>query len=305
MKLRMDHILEEIRQNQEAVLEIEAEGKKYVRNFKRMERLIICGCGNVGQEISRYAAYLGFYVIAADDRPEFANNACMPDAREIYCDDFSRILKRIQVNDADYVTVVTRGHRFDMDCLRSILSGEVPRYLGMMASKRRACGVRELLLEEGFDEETLAQIHTPIGLSIGAVTPREIGLSIAAELIACRRENRQKLHGSTELSCEDIDENFVDFLEKDKSEKALLLVCETSGSTPVKSGAVMALNRGMKTAGTIGGGCAEGIALREAFRLIGTGKNKMLELNMNNDVAAEAGMACGGRMKVWITDLEA
>ncbi|MCD8300481.1 MAG: XdhC family protein [Clostridiales bacterium] len=305
--LRIADVPAQLREKGEAVLEIHTDGRNYIRVFKPKERLIICGGGNVGQEIGRYAAELGFYVVAVDDRPEFASSTVFPGAKEIYCDHFVHALKRLSVGASDYVTVVTRGHQFDLECLRYFLQGHVPGYLGMMASRKRAAGVREMLSQEGFREEDIARIHMPIGISIGALTPREIGLSIAAELIACRRKHPSGMthtdDRAVKLVCEDTDEKLMDFLERDQNDKALLVVCEASGSTPAKPGAMMAVNRGFQTAGTIGGGCAEGIALREAFKLIGTGETKMISLDMNNDVAAEAGMACGGRMKVWIADI--
>lgn len=60
-----------------------------------------------------------------------------PDAEEIYCEEFEKAIDQIQIGGNDYVTVVTRGHRFDLTCLRKVLSGIFPRYLGMMGSKRR------------------------------------------------------------------------------------------------------------------------------------------------------------------------
>jgi xanthine dehydrogenase accessory factor len=286
-----------------AVLELEIEGEKYFRNFSPKERLILLGGGNIGQEVSRYASTLGFYVIVVDDRPAFANGSKFPGADEIRCDGFSKALEEINICETDYVVIVTRGHRYDLECLRFVLNGTMPRYIGMMASKRRSLGVRELLMEEGITQDTLDQIHTPIGLSIGAATPPEIGISIVAELISCRRKDALKQSKSHTLLGEDVDFELIHFLERDDAPKALLMVYETSGSTPVKSGAVMAVNQNLQIAGTIGGGCTEGIALQEARKLIGTGSHKSICLDMSNEIAAQSGMACGGQMKVWIEDI--
>lgn len=303
MNKKIADLLEEIRTGNQAVWEVEIDQEKYIRNFKPRERLIIFGGGNVGQEISRYAASVGFYVIVVDDRPTFANQTLFPDADEIYCDSFAHAIEGLHIGSQDYVTVVTRGHRYDLECLRSVLRGEIPRYIGMMASKRRVIGIREILLEEGIESGVIDQIHMPIGLPIKAVTPQEIGISIVAELIGCRRQDMKRRSGGTVMLTEDIDYRLIDFLEKDKNAKAILLVYATSGSTPVKSGAMMAVSQSFQTAGTIGGGCTENEVLHEAFRLIGTGKSKTVALDMCNDVAAEEGMACGGRMEVWIADI--
>lgn len=303
MKTKIAHLLEEIQSGNQAVLEVEINEEKYIRNFKPKERLIIFGGGNVGQEISRYAASVGFSVIVVDDRPAFANQTRFPDADEIYCDGFAHAIEGLHIGCQDYVTVVTRGHRYDLECLRSVLRGEMPRYIGMMASKRRVAGIREILSDEGIDSAVIDQIHMPIGIPIKAVTPQEIGISIVAELIECRRKEMKRRSGSTVMLTEDIDYRLIDFLEKDKSPKAILLVYATSGSTPVKSGAMMAVNKAFQTAGTIGGGCTENAVLHDAFRLIDTGECKTVTLDMCNDVAAEEGMACGGCMEVWIADI--
>lgn len=303
MREQMIHLLKEIREKNHASLEVEIGQQTYVRNFKQKERLILFGGGNVGQAIGGYAASVGFSVVVVDDRPAFANQVRFPEADEIYCDGFSHAIENLNIGSEDYVAVVTRGHRYDLECLRKVLGGKMPRYLGMMASKRRVLGVLDILRQEGIEEEKLEQIHMPIGLAIGAVTPQEIGISIVAELIECRRKDTPRRSGSTTMTCEDIDYGLIEFLEKDKSPKAILLVYETIGSTPVKSGAMMAVNQNLQIAGTIGGGCTENAVIHDAFRLIGTGKKKTVELDMCNDVAAEEGMACGGRMKVWIADI--
>ena len=198
------------------------------------------------------------------------------------------------------MAVITRGHRSDADCLRAILSGTFPKYLGMIGSKRRVAGLFQLLKDEGIPGKTLECIHAPIGLPINALTTQEIAISIAAELIQCRRRDTPRRSGSTTLVAEDIDLPVLEFLACSREPKALLLVLETSGSTPVKSGAMMAVDRNRKTVGTIGGGCSEHAVLLEARRIIGTNGYRCVEVDMSNDVAENQGMVCGGQMRVLI-----
>ena len=179
----IEELLREIKQTGEGSWELKIEDTVYERRFFRPERLIILGGGHVGQAISKFASAVGFYVIVVDDRPSFANRSCFPDAEEIYCEEFEKALDMLQIGSNDYVTVVTRGHRFDLTCLRKVLKGIFPRYLGMMGSKRRVAGIIDLLQEEGNAAETVAKIHMPIGLNIGALTVPEIAISIVAELI--------------------------------------------------------------------------------------------------------------------------
>ena len=291
------------RAGEPAALTFEAEGTGYIRSLRPEERLILLGGGHIAQPLCRYAADLGFSVTVVDDRPSFANRARFPEASRVICDAFPSALRTLQINEADYVAVITRGHRYDADCLRVILAGPYPRYLGMIGSKRRVHGLFQLLEEEGFPRAALDAIHSPIGLSINALTIQEIAISIVAELIQCRRQNTPRHSRETLLVAEDTNLPLLEFLAREPSPKALMIVYETSGSTPVKSGAMMAVDRNLRTVGTIGGGCGESAVLTDARRLIGTGGRRCVTVDMTNDVAEDEGMVCGGQMKVLIEDV--
>ena len=290
-------------EGRDAALTFTVDGEEDLRNFHQPELLILLGCGNIGQELCRYAADLGFAVTAVDERQSFANHTLMPDAAEIVCSDFPGAIRRLQVTERDYVCVITRGHRFDADCLRELLPGAYPKYLGMIGSKRRVALLLRQLESEGFSPEALRRIHAPIGLSINALTVKEIAISIVAELIQCRRAGLDRRSRETRLAAEDIDLRLLEFLACDDVPKALLLVYETSGSTPVKSGAMMAVDKVGRTVGTIGGGCGEGAVLKDAYRIIGSGTQRSVTVDMSSDIAEEEGMVCGGEMKVLIADV--
>ena len=300
---KLKEVYRTVAEGKEAALTFTADGEEYLRSFHPPERLILLGCGNIGQELCRYAADLGFTVTAVDERPGFANRTLMPDAAEILCSDFPDAIRRLQITERDYVCVITRGHRFDADCLREILLGAYPRYLGMIGSKRRVALLMKQLESEGFGPDALKRIHAPIGISINALTVKEIAISIVAELIQCRRAGLDRRSKETRLTAEDIDLRLLEFLTCDETPKALLLVYETSGSTPVKSGAMMAVDKAGRTVGTIGGGCGEGAVLKDAYRIIGSGTQCTVTVDMSNDIAEAEGMVCGGEMKVLITDV--
>ena len=283
-----------------AAITWEVDGIPYIRNFRPKERLILLGGGHIAQPLCRYGADLGFAVTVVDDRPSFANHARFPESVEVICDAFPKALSDLRIHESDYVAVITRGHRYDADCLRNILSGTFPKYLGMIGSRRRVIGLFQLLKNEGLPGELLDKIHAPIGLSINSLTTQEIAVSIAAELIQCRRKDTPRRSGGTVLVEEDIDFPLIESLSRSDEPKALLVVLETSGSTPVKSGAMMVVDHNFQTIGTIGGGCSEHSVLMEAYRLIGTTQSRCVHVDMSNDVAEEEGMVCGGQMKVLI-----
>lgn len=286
-----------------ATVPFEIDGKTYLRVFRSGERLILLGAGHIAQPLCRYAADLGFSVTVVDDRPDYANHTDFPEADAVVCNAFSDAIPNLKLTEQDAVAVITRGHRYDAECLRAILSGNtLPGYIGMIGSRRRAAGLLRFLEQEGYPAELLRQIHAPIGLEIHAQTTKEIAISIVAELIQHRREPSVIPSGNTLLVMDDVDWRLLEFLSRDVP-KAILLVYETAGSTPVKSGALMAVDQDFRTAGTIGGGCSEAAVLRDARRIIGTGTRRCVGIDLSNDLAAEEGMVCGGKMKVLMQDL--
>lgn len=303
IKQQFAEILNKTRNHQTAQWTVDIDGAAYTRMFRPKERLILLGGGHIAQPLCSIAAMLGFGVTVVDDRPSFANHPRFPEAEQIVCDAFTHAIRELDIQAGDYLAVITRGHRYDADCLRTVLSGTMPMYLGLLGSRRRTIALLAMLEQEGFERDRLDAIHTPIGLDIGALSVQEIAVSIAAELVQCRRQGLNRRSKSCILTEETFAEDVLaDILERDIP-RALLLVYETSGSTPVKSGAFMTVDQNFQAKGTIGGGCSESAVLRDAFHLIGTGKRQCVTVNMSNDVAAEEGMVCGGQMKVLLMDL--
>ena len=130
-------------------------------------------------------ASLGFRPVVYDDRPEFADPALFPKAEKTLCGDFARLSEQVTVTPEDYVVVMTRGHQADYEVLTQVLRSGA-KYLGCIGSKRKLALCRERLLAAGFTDEEYARLHAPIGLAIGAQTPEEIAVSVAAEMIAVR-----------------------------------------------------------------------------------------------------------------------
>jgi xanthine dehydrogenase accessory factor len=253
----------------------------------------------VSQPLSRYAADLEFDVVVVDDRPGFANAVRFPEAKQVVCDAFEHAIAELKITPYDFVCVITRGHRHDAACLRVLLAGDQPRYLGLIGSRRRTIELFKLLEEEGFDRAKIDRIHTPIGIAIGAETPKEIAISILAELIQ-QRSSRSAERDATRLALASHEPELLAYLRSGKEPCALAVVVEKSGSTPVPTGAVMAVNALGGIVGTVGGGCGEHEIVKHALDVLRTGKARLIHLDMSNDVAEEEGMVCGGRMKVWI-----
>ncbi|MDD3221724.1 MAG: xanthine dehydrogenase [Clostridia bacterium] len=273
--------------------EVKADFREY---YYPEERLIILGGGHVSWPLALFAEEAGFSVTVVDDRPAFANRERFPGAREVLCESFEKCFDKLQVTAYDYVVVVTRGHRYDMECLKALLSGKIPAYVGMMGSKRRVLGVKELLEKEGFDKEKIESIHMPIGLSIGALTPGEIAISIMAELIQVKRQ----LPVEKEFPVSDTDFRVLEKLAVEEEPHGVVTILSTKGSVPRRSGAKMIVYQDGRIFGSIGGGCAEAEVMRETLACIGTGKCKVKKIDMTKDMDEEDVMVCGGIMEVFI-----
>jgi xanthine dehydrogenase accessory factor len=172
----------------------------------------------------------------------------------------------------------------------------------MIGSRRRVAAVKDLLISQGADKERLDRIHTPIGLSIGAVTPEEIAISIVAELIACKR--LKDPDNSRFRSCSDVDFDVIKTLAGNIDEPiSVVTVISSKGSVPRGAGAKMLVYPDGRIVGSIGGGCSEATVIGNAREIIGTGEYRLQTVDMTGDAAENDGMVCGGIMQVLIEDL--
>lgn len=272
--------------------------------FYPEERLIVLGGGHVAVPLVEAAAGVGFSVTVVDDRPSFANTRRFPGAKRVICDGFRAAIGKLRITPYDYVAILTRGHRYDLDCLREILKGPFPFYLGMIGSERRVSGVKEMLQEEGFRQEELRTLCAPIGLNIGAVTPEEIGISITAQLICKRRllQVREAKRKCTVVGKTEADLEVIRELAEEGNARAVATIISSKGPTPRKAGAKMIIYPDGRISGSIGGGCSEQEVIRRARRLVGTGGWEIYTVDLQGDVAENDGMVCGGILEVLIED---
>jgi xanthine dehydrogenase accessory factor len=154
--------------------------------------LYIFGGGHISISLAQAAHPAGFQIGVVDDREQFANKERFPMAEEIYTS-FESAFEAIKPNASTYLVIVTRGHRDDMSVLHWAV-GTDARYIGMIGSKRKVLSVYQALEREGVAPEKFDRVHAPMGLEIGALTPQEIAISIAAELIAERRNAKGLVH---------------------------------------------------------------------------------------------------------------
>jgi xanthine dehydrogenase accessory factor len=169
----------------------------FIEAIEPSPTVYIFGAGHVGQFVGQVAHDAGFRVHVVDDREKFANRERFPEAAEIVVDDIPSWLANTPLPSSAYAVVVTRGHRHDLDALRALAPRNL-RYLGLIGSRAKVKRIYDVLVEDGtVGIEQLQNVHAPIGLDIGAVTPQEIAVSIVAELIAVRRGKAERLAGAS------------------------------------------------------------------------------------------------------------
>ena len=149
-------------------------------------RLLVAGSGYVAQALARLAGPLGWRVGMVDDRSEFTRSADLPSSVEIAVADIATWLKERDPDQMTAVVIVTRGHRIDEEALRAALATNAG-YIGMISSPSKVRAIFRRLLRANVSRDELERVHAPIGLDLGAETPDEIALSIAAELLQWRR----------------------------------------------------------------------------------------------------------------------
>lgn len=276
--------------------------------------LVILGSGHIALQLAQVGRLLGYRITVADDRSDPVLDKTLSETDQSICCSFADVENVIHFGSRTSVVIVTRGHMHDMDCLRKVIKYPLA-YLGMIGSRRKVNLVKEQLIEDGIDSKKIEQVHMPIGLDIGAQTPAEIAVSIAAELIKVRRAGTGGTGGSLNSvsktveginDCEMLSSVDRETLQKaiiaasEKRPAALATIIQSEGSTPRKAGARMLIYNDGQTYGTVGGGSGESEVRLAALDVIKREKPYIHKVSLSADIAALEGMACGGALEVFI-----
>lgn len=255
---------------------------------KQKPVLVICGGGHVGYYVAKLGEMLEFNVVVIDDRENFANIQRFPKAR-VMCKPFVEALEEINNPQDCYFVIVARGHVHDAECLKAVLDKGFA-YVGMMGSKAKIKVVTEHLKEVGYDESMIAKVHTPIGLKCGAITPAEIGVSIAAELIQVKNASGGEPYVGSEVITAMLNEEVA----------VIATIIEKNGSAPRGVKSTLVLKQDGTIAGTVGGGNAENLVIERAKQLVGTDTTEVMNCNMVSKGNSNVNMVCGGAVKILI-----
>ena len=263
-------------------------------------RIVICGAGHVSMPVISIARMMGCHVTAIDDRENFVRNALDHGADEGICAGFEDALADIEGSRDTYFIIVTRGHKYDTECLMSIVKKPYA-YIGMIGSRHKVSLVRDALAAAGVAQEVIDSVHMPIGLSIGAETPEEIAVSIMAEIIEVKNKDKRNCGFPKDL---------MNALQREGRDSAVLAtIISKEGSSPRAAGTRMLAGRDGIIAGTIGGGLAEARAVARAAEMLkeqpahnknnGT-KPVVMKIDMAGNDIDNSDMICGGMIEVML-----
>jgi xanthine dehydrogenase accessory factor len=174
------------------ILRIGADGERrqdelsvFVQSFAPAPRMLVFGAIDFARAVARVGKFLGYRVTVCDARGVFATAKRFPEADEVVVEWPHRFLATAEVDARTVICVLTHDPKFDVPLLEAALKTDAA-YIGAMGSRRTHEDRLERLREEGVSDEDLARIASPIGLDIGARTPEETAVSVAAEIVALR-----------------------------------------------------------------------------------------------------------------------
>ena len=164
------------------------EGDVFFLPLLPRPRMYVFGALDHAAAVARAGSLLGFHVTVCDARSKFLTRERFPEADELIVGWPDEFLRSAPIDSRTAICVLTHDHKFDVPVLQVAL-GSDSGYDGSLGAKRTNAERAERLRAEGVTDEQLARIHAPIGLDIGARTPEEVAVAVAAEIVALRREN--------------------------------------------------------------------------------------------------------------------
>lgn len=160
----------------------------YIEPHGLRPALVMVGGGHVGKEVTELAARCGFRVTVVDSRPEMATTARHPGAIRAVWGDEGEALRNLPIRGTTTIIIAAYSHKADYAAVREALRTD-SGCIGLLGSRRKWVLFRERLLSEGFTEDDLSRVVTPVGLDLGSETPEEIAVSIVGQLIENRRKH--------------------------------------------------------------------------------------------------------------------
>lgn len=162
--------------------------KVFIEPFRKQKHLIICGAGHIGLALSFIGKMLGYKITVIDNRRAFADKKRFPHADCILKGPHARRLAEVPIDRDTHIMIATQGNEYDFECLQTVLKSDMG-YLGVISSRAKRVKFFHRFKAAGVSQKFLNKIKIPAGIDIGAQTPAELAVSIAAEMIAVSNKN--------------------------------------------------------------------------------------------------------------------
>jgi xanthine dehydrogenase accessory factor len=144
--------------------------------------LIIFGAGHIGKAVTEIFKYLPFEITVVDDREDLLNAIDNVKVNKVLVEDYLSSFERLDITGNSYILIVTRDHTFDINLTKRSLNTPA-KYIGVIGSKRKSKYILDTLRKDGYSDDEIKRVYTPVGIPIKTDTPYEIAISIAAQII--------------------------------------------------------------------------------------------------------------------------
>lgn len=259
--------------------------------IKAEPHLVVFGAGHVSKALYDMSELLSMAFTVIDEREETANKTRFPNA-EIIRMKYEDFFKEDREFFRPYFVIMTHGHAYDKEALMWAINKPFS-YLGMIGSKGKVSQTFNSLINDGYSEEKIKEVHAPIGLKIGAVTPEEIAVSILGEIISVFRTTKNTVTFSK------------DYLSSVQNKKGVVArIIEKTGSAPRSVGSELFYSiEEDKFYGTVGGGRIEKETELKCKRMA-ENKEKSKIISYNLSAKGDLNMICGGDVTMLYTSIE-
>ena len=157
----------------------------FLQSFAPPPRMLVFGAIDYAAAVARIGDFLGYRVTVCDARPVFATPKRFPAAVEVVVDWPHRYLAGTDTDERTVICVLTHDPKFDVPLLEEAL-GRQAAYIGAMGSRRTHKERLDRLTQAGLSRTALSRLRSPLGMDLGARTPEEVAVSVAAEIVALR-----------------------------------------------------------------------------------------------------------------------
>lgn len=242
--------------------------------------LVLFGSGHVGKALYDLAVLQDMKVTIFDPRADLLTQERFPKATRIVGEYDEILSKDYEDFHAPYYCIFTHGHLHDEQCLLYALR-HPHAYIGMIGSKAKVAHCMEIVRESGITDDMLTKLHSPIGLSINAVTPQEIAISIMAQIVSVFRTDKNAVTIDTQI------------IRKAATERGIMArIIKKDGSSPRSVGSMIFVTEN-DFIGTVGGGAVERIAIDRSMELLKKNERLLVE-HYSLKPMEPLNMTCGG-----------